>query len=114
MNEEQKKMKQLLHENEELRLRLKDAEDTLEAIHNGEVDALLVHGPGGEKVYVLNGADYPYRLLIDTMNEGAATVTSEGIAVYCNQSLLSMLKIPLKKLRGSQLRSFIAEEDRQT
>jgi PAS domain S-box-containing protein len=114
MAKEKKSTKQLLQESKELRDRLEDAENTLDAIRRGEVDAFVLSAQPGEQVYVLNGADYPYRILLETMNEGAVTLTSDGIAVYCNHSLLSMLKIPLKKLRGNHLRSFIAKQDRKT
>ena len=39
---------QLLEEIERLRLRLDEAEQTLEAIRHGDVDALVVTGPQGE------------------------------------------------------------------
>jgi hypothetical protein len=38
---------------EELRQRLQEAEETLDAIRNGKVDALVVSGPSGEKVFTL-------------------------------------------------------------
>ena len=113
MTERKKTTKQYVKENKELRNRLKDAKHTLEAISKGEVDALVISDPRGERVYVLNGADYPYRVLIETMNEGAVTVTADGTNVYCNDSLLSLLKIRLKKFRGSQLRTFVATPDLQ-
>ena len=36
----------LLTENADLRTRLEEAQDTLRAIREGEVDALVVYGPG--------------------------------------------------------------------
>jgi diacylglycerol kinase family enzyme len=53
----------------ELRRRLEEAEDTLHAIRTGEVDALVIGGPDGEVIYTLTTADYPYRLMIDEMNQ---------------------------------------------
>jgi hypothetical protein len=53
---------------EELRQRLQEAEETLDAIRNGEVDALVVSGPSGEKVFTLEGAEHPYRVLVESMN----------------------------------------------
>jgi PAS domain S-box-containing protein len=113
MKEEKKSIRQFCQENKELRARLEDAENTLDAIRRGEVDAFVISAHPGEQVYVLNGVDYPYRVLLDTMNEGAVTLTLNGVAVYCNNSLLSMLKIPLNRLRGKHLRSFIAKQDQQ-
>jgi hypothetical protein len=42
---------------EELQRRLAEAEQTLEAIRHGEVDALVVAGPQGEQVFSLSGAE---------------------------------------------------------
>ena len=61
---------QLRAENEELRARLEEAEDTLRAIRSGEVDALVVSGASGEQIFTLQGAEHIYRLLIEDMREG--------------------------------------------
>ena len=47
----------LLAEIDELRLRLQEAEETLEALRSGAVDALVVSSDEGEQVYTLQGAD---------------------------------------------------------
>jgi len=59
-----------IHELDELRRRLREAEETLNAIRDGEVDALVASGPSGEKVFTLEGAEHPYRVLVESMNEG--------------------------------------------
>lgn len=41
----------------ELQERLEAAEQTLRALRNGEVDAIVVSGPDGDRVYTLRGAD---------------------------------------------------------
>ncbi len=64
---------------EELRQRLQEAEETLDAIRNGEVDALVVSGPSGEKVFTLEGAEHPYRVLVESMNEGAISLLQRSI-----------------------------------
>ena len=43
-----------------LRIRLEESEETLHAIRSGAVDAFVVEGPHGEKVYALESADRPY------------------------------------------------------
>src|SRR5512138_83388 len=97
--------KELLAENEELRLRLEEAEETLRAIGSGEVDAFVVSGPGGPQVFTLKGAEQPYRVLVETMNEGAATLAEDGTIIYCNNRLAAMLQMPLERLLGTQLGS---------
>ncbi|MDL5502862.1 MAG: hypothetical protein QSU88_06560, partial [Candidatus Methanoperedens sp.] len=60
-----KTKEELLHENQELEIRLEEAEETLRAIRSGEVDALVVSTEEGEEIFTLKGADQPYRILIE-------------------------------------------------
>ncbi len=62
----------------ELRARLAEAEETLRAIRTGEVDAVMVAGKEGTQVFTLEGAEHAYRVLIESMNEGALTLTADG------------------------------------
>src|SRR5215467_6086975 len=88
-------------EAKDLRWRLRDAEETLRAIRQGEVDALVVGGPRGDQVFSLKGAETPYRLLIEAMNEGALTMLADGTILYCNSRFAEMLEAPAKKIIGS-------------
>ena len=74
----------LLLENKELRLRLNEVEETLNAIRNGDVDAIIVDGTAGEQVFSLHSAETPYRIIIEEMNEGAVSLTRDGIILFCN------------------------------
>ena len=103
----------LLIENENLRFRLEEAEATLRAIGDGEVDAFVVSGAEGERVFTLTGADTPYRILVETMNEGAASLGPDGTILYCNACLAAMLEMPLEKLIGTRASSYVAPEDRE-
>src|ERR687890_504568 len=75
----------------ELRRRLEEAEETLRAIREGEVDALVVDSPRGEMIYTLTSADYPYRLMIDEMNEGAVSVSPDAFILYSNRNFAGIL-----------------------
>ena len=57
----------------QLRARIQELEDTFQAIQRGQVDAVVVNGAQGDQVFTLQGAEHPYRVLVETMNEGAAT-----------------------------------------
>ena len=85
---------------EELRQRLQEAEETLDAIRNGEVDALVVSGPSGEKVFTLEGAEHPYRVLVESMNEGAISLTLDGTILYCNAAFARSIECPLDQIMG--------------
>ena len=96
---------------EELRDRLREAEQTLSAIRNGEVDSLIVTGPHGDQVFSLKGAEQPYRIFVEQMQEGAVTLTHDGTILYANHRFAQMVKARLEKVIGSQLQSFIRAGD---
>ncbi len=87
----------------EVRLRLKEAEQTLAAIRNGEVDALVVDGAKEKQVYTLQGADEPYRLMVERMHEGAATILLEGTILYANHHFAQMVQQPLERVIGTNV-----------
>lgn len=96
---------------EELSARLEEAEETLRAIRSGEVDALVVTVPGGEQVFTLQGAEHPYRLLVEAISEGAVTISPDGTILYCNRSFAAMLKTSLEQLLGSDFLNFTSPAD---
>src|ERR1043165_8299044 len=93
-----------------LRARLAEAEETLRAIAQGEVDALVVAGPEGDQIFTLKGAETPYRLLVEAMNEGALTLIDQGQILFCNSRFAQMVKKPLEKVAGSNWAHFRSEE----
>ena len=96
----------------ELRARLHELEETLRAIRSGQVDALVVYAPdGGDRVFTLHGAEHPYRVLVEAMNEGAATMTNDGLVLFANQHFARMLGKPLEKLIGSPLSATVQPID---
>ena len=96
---------------EDLRMRLEEAEETLRAIRKGEVDALVVSSPQGDQVYTLKGAEQPYRVFIETINEGAVTLGPDGTILYCNNRFGELLKEPIERMIGSEMVRFIAPTD---
>ncbi len=95
-----------------LRARLADAEETLRAIRSGEVDAVVVTGKQGDQVFTLEGAEHAYRMLIESMNEGALTLTADKMILYANECFAGMVKYPLEQVIGSSFRRFLSVEDR--
>ena len=71
----------------DLRRRLYEAEETLEAIRSGGVDSLVIGPPDNVQLYTLSTADQPYRLIVAAMGEGAATVAASGVILYANARL---------------------------
>lgn len=107
-----KKINPLQAEIENLRLKLSETEETLNAIRNGEVDAIVVSGKNGDKIFSLNSSETPYRVIIEEMDEGALTVSADGIILYCNQRFSSIIDVSLERIIGSEMSHYLAEEDR--
>lgn len=101
---------QLISENEELKIQLAEANDTIEAIRTGQVDALIVNDGDGNQLFTLKTADQTYRVFIEKMNEGAVTINREGLILYSNSRFANMVGMPLEKTIGLHFDSFIAEE----
>jgi PAS domain S-box-containing protein len=101
---------ELAAEIQSLQAKLREAEETLRAIREGEVDALVVSEHRGERVYTLKSADRSYRLMIEGMRQGAVSLTADGQILYCNQGFADLLKLQLDQVIDSPLRRFVAPE----
>ncbi len=95
-----------------LRARLNIAEETLRAIQSGEVDALMVSGHQGEQVVSLKGGEPNYRMLVEAMSEGAATLSRDGAVLYCNRRFAELMSRTPGKMIGIALQSLVAETER--
>ncbi len=102
----------LRQQNATLQDRLEVAEETLRAIRSGEVDAITVETPAGVRVFTLGAADQQYRMLVETMSEGAVTVTPDGVILFCNQRFVDMAKADLGLIAGSHLLRHFADDDK--
>jgi len=108
-----KTLNQLLKENQNLRIKLQEAEDTLHAIREGAVDAIVVKGRKGEQVFTLTGEQQIYRQLVETMGEAGLTTTPEGKILFCNRQFSEMLQLPMEEIVGQDLEKFVKESDRK-
>jgi PAS domain S-box-containing protein len=96
-----------------LRARLAEAEAVLDAIRHGEVDAVVVSGTDGPQVFTLLGADHPYRVMVESMSDGAATLLADGTLAYANQRLAELLRLPLERLAGCALIDYVDAADHE-
>src|ERR1700749_3215664 len=80
----------------DLQERVAELEETLRAIRSGEVDAVVVSADKGDQVFTLQGAEHPYRLLVETIDEGAATLSNDGTVLYSNQSFATIFDAQLE------------------
>lgn len=105
--------KQLASEIAELELKLEEANDTIDAIRNGQVDALVVRTNDSHELYTLKSADQTYRVFIEKMTEGAITLNRDGIIIYSNSQFGKMMGLPLSKVTGAPFVSFITKESEE-
>ena len=86
----------------------REAEDTLRAIRDGAVDAFVVEESDGHRVYTLEGADLPYSVLVERMQQGAAMLNARGEVIYCSPSLAQLLGVTRESVIGLPLQDFLA------
>lgn len=96
----------------EVRTQLRELQQTIEAIRTGGVDSLIVGPPGQEQVYALATADRSYRLIVEAMNEGAATVSTRGVILDANPRLGSMTGQNASELIGTPVLDLIPAASR--
>lgn len=99
------------NQKDDLQRRLEEAEQTIEAIRNGEVDAVVRSDKDGTRIYTLEGPDRPYQKIVETMNAGAVTIDLRGTIFYSNCRFSEMTGIPLENLIGSSFENLVVPED---
>src|SRR4051812_41625338 len=103
---------ELVAEIEHLQSQLTEAQDTIDAIRTGQVDALVLNGEDGHTLYTLKSADVAYRVFIEQMNEGALTLNAEGIILYSNSKFAVLTGEPLSSIIGRSFSEFVSVRDR--
>lgn len=88
---------------DELEARLYEAEETLRAIREGEIDAVVIHGGTAEQVFTLEGGGQSYRTFMEAMDIGAAAFDADGQLLYANQALCTLLGRTASALSGQAL-----------
>jgi PAS domain S-box-containing protein len=83
-----------------------DADETVAAIHQGDIDAVVVmRSLEGPQVILLHGAEEPYRVLVERMSDGALTAGPDGVILYVNERLCELTGYPSPGLVGRDLAS---------
>lgn len=95
------------------RTRAKESEEIVLAIRRGKIDALVMPGSNGNQVMTLQGAEHPYRVLVESINDGVATLDSTGIVLYANSRFAAIFRVPIGKIIGTPLQSHLSSSDLQ-
>jgi PAS domain S-box-containing protein len=91
----------------ELRRQISYLQETLTAISSGGVDAVVMGNPEQEQVYTLTSADRPYRVIVERMGEGAATVSERGVVLFANPQLAHFLGIGRDTMIGRDITDYV-------
>jgi len=98
---------------DDLRRRLGEAEETLRAIREGDVDAVVVSGSGGDQILTLDRGEEAYRLTVETMNEAGLALAPDGTVIFANKALARMLGVPLEQFAGRPFALHVHPDQRQ-
>lgn len=94
----------------DLRHRLAEAEETLRAIRDNEVDALVMRGSHAEEIFTIGGDPESYRTFMEVMEPGAAALDGSGRVLYANSTLTRLLGTSLAQLQGKVLADALADD----
>ena len=96
-----------------LRARLYEVEEALLAVRAGRVDGLVVGHRGNEQVAVFSGALLPYRIMVENLGEGAATLSRDGVFLFANAQLATLLGVDVETLFGQDLVAHVHDDDHE-
>nr|WP_315245553.1 ATP-binding protein [uncultured Flavobacterium sp.] len=96
----------LLAEIAALKEELFESNSIVNAIKQGDVDALVVHNNGVPQLYSLETADYTYRLLIEKFRQGALSISKDGLILYCNDYFSKLTGISSEMIIGTYLNEY--------
>ena len=97
----------LIAEIEALKASLLEANSIIDAIREGDVDALVVNKEGKPHVYSLESADYTYRILIEKFGEGALSISDNGLVLYCNETFSKLIGLPANEITGTYFSTYV-------
>lgn len=83
----------------EILRRLREAEETISAIQEGKVDALVLRGSDRDKIFSLVGDGASYRSFMEVMETGAAALDDQRRLLYANAALCDLLRRTAKQLQ---------------
>jgi len=96
-----------------LQRRLYEAEETLRAIREGEVDAVVIRGADdlSDEVFTLEGGVESYRTFMEAMDPGAVALDEYLSVLYANGSLCALLGVSAETLQGRHFLEFFNAEN---
>ncbi|WP_456312434.1 sensor histidine kinase [Pseudomonas shirazensis] len=94
-----------------LKEKLYESNSIVDAIKQGDVDALVVNANGTPQLYSLETADYTFRLLIEKFGQGALSISRNGLILYCNEYFSKLIGTPSEKIIGTYLNQYFDDPE---
>jgi PAS domain S-box-containing protein len=91
-----------------------DSKQRQRAAPSSEVNSAAEKSGEVRQVLPPQSAEPPYRLLVETIDEGAATLSDEGTVLYSNASFAAIFGVPRKKFIGARLQDFVCGDELNT
>jgi len=110
LKEDKNNIADLLAEIESLKEELYESNSIINAIKQGDVDALVVSSNGVPELYSLETADYTYRLLIEKFGQGALSISRNGLILYCNEQFSKLVGLPSEKITGTYIYEYFTNQ----
>jgi PAS domain S-box-containing protein len=114
LEQDNKYIESLLKEITSLKDQLDDSNSIIDAIKQGEIDALVLHTDGVPQLYSLETADYTFRLLIEKFGQGALSISRNGLIIYCNDYFAKLVNIPSEKIIGNYIYEYFDKPENFT
>ncbi|MES2775730.1 MAG: ATP-binding protein [Bacteroidota bacterium] len=106
-------IEELQLQNSELISRLEEAEQLIDAIREGEVDAFALRRNNQSQIFTLESGDHAYRMLVENMTEGAVSLSEDGLILYTNGYFHELLGASYEVVIGKPVLNFIHPDSRE-
>ncbi len=77
------------------------------------MDAFALNRNNTPEIFTLQSGDFAYRMLVENFNEGALTLSEDGLIVYTNNYFHDLLTLSYDSVIGKSIHNFIHPESKQ-
>jgi signal transduction histidine kinase len=91
-----------------------EAIEIVRALRMAKADAFVSDSSAGPVLSLLEGADEPYRIMVDAIGEGAVVLDPRGIVLFANPAMGRLVGKPAEELVGSKLGNHMSDGSEKT
>ncbi|MEA2644901.1 MAG: hypothetical protein QOG08_1927 [Chloroflexota bacterium] len=91
-----------------------EAIEIVRALRMAKADAFVSDSSAGPVLSLLEGADEPYRIMVDAIGEGAVVLDPSGVVLFANPAMGRLVGRPAEELVGSKLGDHMSDGSEKT